>query len=118
MTKRFFSRAVEDPLRPEARAICMRCGMIYNRADLRPQLRQSPGTLTPTQLYVCYSCYDDPAPFMRTVWFPVDPPNISFPSPEFYTIDEHGSYPPAPTPGVQYMLGGLPLGGAPLGGNS
>jgi hypothetical protein len=116
MTRRFFTRATENPLNPEARGICDRCGMVHDHNALRPQTRQGPGSVKTSLLLVCPGCYDLLIPWMRTFWVPQDPPNIAFPSPEAYTIDEAGSYPPARTTGAPYMLGGAPLGVTPLGG--
>jgi hypothetical protein len=90
MTKRYFSHATEDPTYPEARAVCDRCGRIFNRPDLRPQTVQGAQNLTYSLLLVCKYCYDHPAPFLQTLFIPRDPPNIEFPSPELYSIDEGG----------------------------
>lgn len=89
---------------------------MHDHEVLRPQTRPSPGGFAPSLLLVCKRCYDLPHQFMRTVSFPVDPPNLPFPSPEPYDIDEDGSYPPSPTAGAVYILGGAPLGEAPMGG--
>jgi hypothetical protein len=70
------------------------------------------------RLQVCEDCKDRPSLFLRPVIIPADPPPIYQPRAEPYTIDEAGSYPPARTTGVPYLLGGAPLGVAPLGGRS
>jgi len=87
MSRRFFTRATENPLRPEARGICDRCGMVFDHNALRPQTRQGPGSMKTSLLLVCKSCFDIPLPWMRTLWLPQDPPIIAFPSIEPYSID-------------------------------
>lgn len=89
MTRRFFSRATDNPFNPEARAVCDRCGMVHDHGALRPQLRQGPGSMKPSLLLVCPACLDQPMPWMRTFFLPQDPPLLSFPSPEYYAIDEN-----------------------------
>lgn len=77
-------------MNPEARGICGRCGMVHDHNALRPQTRQGPSTLKTSMLLVCRNCFDLPMPWFRTLWLPEDPPNVAFPSPEPYAIDEAG----------------------------
>lgn len=89
MTRRFFTRASDNPFNADPRAVCDRCGMVYDHSALKPQLRQGPGSMKPSLLLVCSACRDYPMPWMRTFFLPQDPPLLSFPSPENYAIDEN-----------------------------
>lgn len=74
-------------MRPEARAICGRCGGVFDHAALKAQVKQVAAGMKGTLLLVCPRCYDLPAAFLRVLPLPRDPENVPFPSPETYTID-------------------------------
>lgn len=113
VSRRFFTRATENPLNPEARGVCNRCGMVYDHAALRPQTRQGPGSMKISLLLICKNCFDLPMPWLRTLWLPQDPPNVNFPSPEPYAIDEAGSFRPSYTAQV-FVVPGSGFTFAPL----
>jgi hypothetical protein len=117
MARRFFTKVDIDPRNPEARGICDRCGRQFTLSTLRWQFQYTPGGLKNLKILVCKTCRDDPSLFLKALFLPPDPEPVFNARPEFYAIDEAGSYPPAPNPtrGAIFLLGCAPLGGAPLG---
>lgn len=61
MTRRFFTRADINPLNPEPRAICDRCGQEVTLSTLRWQHQYVGGTYQNRKLLVCNICYDLPS---------------------------------------------------------
>jgi hypothetical protein len=110
-------RARVNPDDPRAFAVCDRCGFLFNHHDLAFQHQWQGVKLQNKRILVCESCSDKPSQFLRAIILPPDPKPIFNPRPEFYSIDEAGSYPPAPVKGVSFMLGGAPLAVTPLGGS-
>lgn len=87
-----------NPNWPERAAQCQRCGDIYNLSDLSPQYYFAGFQLQNSNLYVCPTCLDIPAPFQRTIILPPDPPPtylarvINFPQEEQdYIVLEGGT---------------------------
>lgn len=80
--------AFVDPEKPRAFGICGRCSFQYRLCDLDPQYKWSGTALVDTGLKVCNICRDTPAPFLRQIILPPDPPAVYDPRPENYAIDE------------------------------
>lgn len=88
-------RARVSVSKPEAWAICDRCGFLYNHVDLTWQFDwQGPRTQNLRKL-VCRPCYDQPFEHHRTIILPPDPVPIANPRPEFYTAEENPDSLPA-----------------------
>lgn len=93
----YLDHARLNPNWPERAAQCQRCGDVYSLSDLAPQFLWGGLQLINTNLYVCPTCLDVPAPFQRTIILPPDPPptflsrQIGFPAEEDdYLIAEGG----------------------------
>jgi hypothetical protein len=66
----------------------MRCGIWYNRVDLRFQFDWRGTTLQNLYLLVCKDCYDEPQEQLRAIVLPADPVPIFYPSVEDFVADE------------------------------
>ena len=96
MTRRFFSHVEVDPQRPAAKAICDKCGRQFQLETLRLQKQWSAGSLYNKGILVCTPCYDEPSEFLKVLSLPADPRPVYNARPEFYDIDEAGSFVPPP----------------------
>ena len=88
MSLRPHGRASVDPDNPRCWATCDRCGCLTNLHRLSWQAQWSGNTLINLKLLVCESCLDEPAPFLRSLALPADPPPIFNARVEPYDIDE------------------------------
>lgn len=89
-------RAFANPTKPEAFAICDRCGLTYNHSKLVWQWQYAGLTLINKRILVCtVTCLDKPSPFLKTIVLPPDPLPVKNPRPEFFVQDE-GTIQPAP----------------------
>lgn len=88
MSWRPHGRARVDPSRPQAWASCQRCGLNHNLVDLHYQYQWAGTDLVNLQIKVCDICMDVPAPFLKTIILPPDPPPVDQPRPEPYVFDE------------------------------
>ena len=88
MAWRPHARAEVDPEAPMAWASCQRCGMNTNLYKLSWQQQFAGPSLLNTNLLVCDRCLDKPAPFLKTLVLPPDPPPVLNARPEPYSIDE------------------------------
>lgn len=70
--------------KPQAHAICDRCGFRYNHVDLQWQFQWQGPTLQNLRQLVCRSCLDVPNAQLRTILIPADPLPILNPRPELY----------------------------------
>lgn len=68
--------------RPQAAAVCDRCGAIYNHVDLQWQYDWGGATLINKRLLVCRSCLDEPQQQLRSIVIPADPQPIQNPRPQ------------------------------------
>lgn len=84
MSYRSHSRALVNPSRPAAFAICDRCGGLTNHRDLLPQYDYNAVGLYNTQLLVCERCLDVPQPQNLQPPLSADPLPVSDPRPENY----------------------------------
>jgi hypothetical protein len=75
-------------------AVCDRCGFLFNHPDLTFQYQWQGVKLQNKRILVCENCSDKPSQFLRAITLPPDPLPIFNPRPEFYSIDEAGSYQP------------------------
>lgn len=62
-----------DPRRPQAFAICERCGFQYNHNALVWDTQYHGRELRRTGFLVCQSCSDIPNPTLRPIVLPADP---------------------------------------------
>lgn len=81
-------RARTSPSNPQAFGVCQRCGIWYNRINLRNQYDWRGSGLLPLYIFVCNDCYDVPQEQLRAIVIPADPVPIKFPLPEPFTSDE------------------------------
>jgi hypothetical protein len=63
-----------DEENPEQTALCDRCSRLWNRSSLAWQFEWAGLTMTNRRILVCEDCLDEPAPFLRTIILPPDPP--------------------------------------------
>ena len=75
-------RASVSTRRPQALAVCDRCGTWYNRKELRWQFEWAGRSLQNQQILVCYQCLDVPNQQLRTFVPPPDPMPVWQPRPE------------------------------------
>jgi len=66
-------RARVSAKKPEALAVCDRCGIWYNLVNLKWQYDWRGATLQNLRLLVCKTCYDHPQEQLRAVVLPADP---------------------------------------------
>jgi len=115
MAYRPHGQAIVDPDNPNAFAICDRCGAQYNHVDLRWQYQWAGNKLYNKRVLVCPNrCLDEPSAFLKTVTLPADPPVVHNARPEYYTIDEAGSFAPnqylhSPSGAILNGLDGQPI---------
>lgn len=81
-------RARVSSTNPQAFGVCDRCGMWYNRVDLRNQMEWRGAALLPLYIYVCNDCYDVPQEQLRAIVVPADPIPIIQPRVEPFDADE------------------------------
>lgn len=78
-------RAITNPRKPEAFAVCDRCGIWYNHIKLMFQYEWQGTKLQNLNILVCRSCLDIPQPQLKARILPPDPVPIRNPRPEnFY----------------------------------
>lgn len=73
---------------PQAQAVCMRCGIWYNRIDLNFQFQWRGTSLRNIYILVCDRCLDIPTEQLRSISIPADPTPVYFPSVEQFTAAE------------------------------
>lgn len=84
-------RAHADPRNPQAFGVCMRCGIWYQRNELRDQFDWRGAALQNLYILVCRYCLDRPQEQLRAIVVPADPTPIIRPSPEFFISDEQSA---------------------------
>lgn len=85
-----YGRAKVNARHPQAFAVCDRCGIWYNHADLNPQYEWRGSSLQNTGYLVCRTCLDVPQEQFRPISLPPDPPPVANPRPEFFIYAETG----------------------------
>jgi len=80
-------RARIDSRRPEALAVCDRCGFLYNHSDLQWQYQWTGTRLQNLMRLVCQDCLDIPQEQIRSIILPPDPLPILNPRSEQYTAE-------------------------------
>lgn len=85
------SRYQVDPTNPRAKAVCDRCGFMYQLQELRWQFEWVGPRLQNLRLYVCPPCLDKPQPNLKTFVYPPDPVPVLNPRREQYTQDNDGT---------------------------
>lgn len=81
-------RARVSAKNPQAFAVCQRCGIWYNRVDLKFQFDWRGAQLQNLYILVCDDCYDTPQEQLRAIVLPPDPVPIFYPSVEDFAADE------------------------------
>lgn len=81
-------RARASAKSPRAFGVCFRCGIWYNRDQLRFQFDWRGTTLQNLYILVCDRCEDVPQEQLRAIVLPADPTPIYFPSVEPFEEDE------------------------------
>lgn len=81
-------RAKTNSKNPEAFGVCMRCGIWYNRNQLRNQMEWRGATLLPLYIFVCNPCYDTPQENLRAIVVPADPIPVQLALTESFIQDE------------------------------
>jgi hypothetical protein len=81
-------RARVSSKRPQAQAVCFRCGIWYNRVDLSFQHDWRGTSLRNLYILVCEPCLDVPQEQLRAIQLPADPTPVYFPSVEQFTAAE------------------------------
>jgi hypothetical protein len=84
----YHGRAIVDPSRPAAFAICDRCGTLVNHKTLLWQYDFRGQQLQNTRMLVCRPCLDKPQDQLRPLNLPLDPPPILNARPEQYVSSE------------------------------
>jgi len=82
-------RAQVDRTKPQAWAICDRCGFLYNHRDLAFQYQWTGPRTANQNLLVCSRCMDVPQEQLRTFAIPADPEPIPHPRVERYRVDNN-----------------------------
>lgn len=103
------SRARVSAKKPEAQAVCMRCGLWYNRVDLNFQFDWRGTSLQNLYILVCDRCLDVPQEQLRVIQLPADPVPVYFPSVENFEEAETNYRTVIPgCPGTVDPITGLP----------
>lgn len=82
-------RARVSSTRPQAQAVCDRCGLWYSHVDLRWQYDWAGTSLINKRILVCArTCLDKPQQQLRAIIIPADPVPINNPRTEPFAEDE------------------------------
>lgn len=81
-------RARTSASRPQAFAVCDRCGRWWNHYKLRWQYDYAGTSLVNKRLLVCGPCCDKPQNQLRAIVLPADPVPIINPRTEPFALDE------------------------------
>jgi hypothetical protein len=84
-----YGQAQVDPDSPRCWGSCDQCGRNFNLYRLRWQFQYAGTTLINQRFLVCDTCWDKPAPFLKTIIIPPDPKPVLNPRPEPYAVDEN-----------------------------
>jgi hypothetical protein len=106
-------RARISSKKPQAQAVCDRCGIWYNRVDLHWQTDWRGTSLQNLWLLVCRRCLDIPQEQLRAIQLPADPVPVWQPRVENFEQDETDYRSTLPTQPPEQVLGtqsGLVLG--------
>ena len=82
-------RANIDARRPQALAVCDRCGFLFNHVDLKWQYQWAGAKLQNIMRLVCQDCLDIPQEQLRSIIIPPDPVPVLNPRPEYYVQDDN-----------------------------
>jgi hypothetical protein len=106
-------RARTSSRSPRAFAVCDRCGIWYNRDQLRNQFEWRGAQLLPLYIFVCASCYDVPQEQLRAITLPADPVPVYLPRPEDFVTAET-DYRAVSAPPAYDRTRGIPIPGTTL----
>jgi hypothetical protein len=101
-------RARTSAKKPQAHAICDRCGFRYNFVDLRWAMDWRGPTIKNLYILVCGSCYDTPQEQLRAIVLPADPEPIINARVQDFTVAEN-NYRAASIPDAVHPITGLPV---------
>ena len=76
MAYRQHGNAEVDPGDPRAFGICDRCGRLWNLWQLKAESQWAGMQLIDTGSLNCPKCWNPPAPFLRQIILPPDPPAL------------------------------------------
>jgi hypothetical protein len=102
-------RARVNPSRPEAFAVCDRCGIWLNHVDLRWQMDYAGTGLINKRILVCKPCLDVPQMQLRTIILPPDPTPIMNARPEQFITPSSDYRTVSDGPQETYLLTGIPV---------
>jgi len=77
-----------DPANPRAKAVCDRCGQIWQLNMLKWQYEWTGPRLQNLRIFVCPPCLDKPQPNIKTFVIPPDPIPVLNPRSEKYVLDD------------------------------
>lgn len=80
-------RARTSPKKPQAFAVCQRCGIWYNRVNLQFQYDWRGTSVQNLYLLVCSTCLDEHQEQLRAITLPADPTPIQYASIEDFLGD-------------------------------
>lgn len=103
-------RARVNPKKPQAQAVCDRCGMWYNFVNLRWQFDWRGVALQNLRVLVCPDCYDTPQNQLRAITLPADPEPIINARTQDFAIAET-SYRSTSAPVCLDPVTGIPIPG-------
>jgi hypothetical protein len=101
-------RARASAKKPQAFAVCQRCGIWYNRVDLEFQYEWRGSVLQNLYILVCNRCLDVPQEQLRAITLPADPTPIFYPSVENF-VDDETDYRAISQPTVYDPVTGIPI---------
>jgi len=81
-------RARTSASRPQAFAVCDRCGLWYNHVNLHWQFQYAGTSLVNQRLLVCNRCNDKPQAQLKAIMLPADPTPILNSRVEPFALDE------------------------------
>jgi hypothetical protein len=106
-------RARVSAKKPQAFAVCQRCGIWHNRVELNFQFDWRGSALQNLYILVCRRCLDTPQEQLRAITLPADPTPIFYPSVENFADDE-SDYRSISEPTVLDPVTGIPIPGTTL----
>lgn len=102
-------RARVSARRPEALAVCDRCGLTYNLVDLKWQFQWQGIELQNLRILVCDDCLDRPQIQLRTIILPPDPIPVLNPRPEPYQSEVPSNFIKLDASAIFVTMTGTPI---------
>lgn len=102
-------RAQVNARKPQALAVCDRCGLTYNLVSLTWQYQWQGMQLQNLRILVCDTCLDKPQVQLRTIILPPDPLPVFNPRPEAYDTEVPSNMIEMDESSIFVTMGGVPL---------